>query len=159
MLPKAFFVDSLITVQEPAAAYNYLMPGQLDFSSTAVVETSDNISSTEDTTASAEVVNYTGPEMTLKLSRSEPGFLVLSEIYYPAGWTATLNGKEIPIYKTNYLLRGLQIPAGEHTLQLNFMPQSYQIGVMFAWISLILQLLIAALWGFTWFKNRSDSGS
>jgi len=159
VLPKAFFVDSLITAQDPATAYNYLMPGQLDFSTTAVVETSDNISTSEDTAASVEVINYTGPEMTLKVSRSETGFLVLSEIYYPAGWTATLDGEEIPIYKTNYLLRGFEIPAGEHTLQLNFMPRSYQIGVMLAWISLILQLLIAALWGFTWFKNRSDSGS
>jgi hypothetical protein len=159
VLPKAFFVDSVITVQDPNTAFEYLMPGQLDVSEAAVVETSKTISTSQDTTASVEVTNYTGPEMTLEVSRSVPGFLVLSEIYYPAGWTATLNGEEIPIFKTDYLLRGLEIPAGEHTLELNFMPRTYEIGVMLGWISLILQLLIAALWGFSLFRNRSNSGS
>ena len=157
VLPKAFFVDSIITAQDPQTAFYYLMPGQVDFSETAVVETSQNISTSVDTTSSVEVKSYTGPEMTLEISRSEPGFLVLSEIYYPAGWTATLNGEQIPIYKTNYFLRGFEIPAGEHTLELNFMPKSYEIGVMLTWTSLILQLLIAGLWGFTTFRNRSSN--
>ena len=158
VLPKAFFVDSVITVQDPNTAFNYLMPGELDLSQTAVVETSETITANVDTTSTVEVTNYTGPEMTLELSRSTPGFLVLSEVYYPAGWTATLNGEEIPIYKTNYFLRGMDIPEGEHTLKLNFMPRSYEIGVMLGWISVILQALIAAFWIFTWIKGRNSGG-
>lgn len=159
VLPKAFFVDSLVTTQSPQEAFNYLMPGQIDFSTTAVVETSDPVSSAPDTTSFVEVTKYTGPDMTIKVERSKPGFLVLSEIYYPAGWTAVLDGEEIPIYKTNYFLRGMEIPAGEHTLELHFMPDSYQLGVKLEWIAVIAQLLIACFWGFTWFKNRRNSGS
>ncbi|MDR9418110.1 YfhO family protein [Gracilimonas sp.] len=154
VLPKAFFVDSVITAQEPRKAFNYLMPGQLDFATTAVVETSDQLETSPDTTSSVEVTEYTGPEITLEVSRSEPGFLVLSETYYPAGWTATLNGEVIPIYKTNYFVRGLQVPAGEHTIELRFLPDTYVLGVRLAWFALISQLLIAGFWGFTWFKNR-----
>ncbi|HBQ61483.1 MAG TPA: hypothetical protein DD671_18215, partial [Balneolaceae bacterium] len=154
VLPKAFFVDSVITVQEPTEAYDYLMPGQLDFSQTAVIETSKSIQASADTTASVEVTEYTGPEITLDISCSEPGFLVLSEVYYPAGWTATLDGEEIPIYKTNYFLRGLQIPDGQHTVKLHFLPDRYVIGVRLEWFAVIAQLLIAGFWGFTLFKNR-----
>ena len=159
VFPKAFFVDSVITAQDPVTTFNYLMPGQLDLSQTAVIETSESIEAVSDSSASVQVTNYTGAEIEIELSRSEPGFLVLSEIYYPAGWTATLNGEEIPIYKTNYLLRGFEVPAGDHTLVLEFMPQSYKTGVLLSWISLIIQLLIAALWGFSWFKNRQNGGS
>lgn len=159
VLPKAFFVDSVVTTQEPREAFNYLKPGQLDFNTTAVVETSESISSTTDTTSSVEVTNYTGPEISMEVSREKPGFLVLSEIYYPAGWIAELNGKEIPIYKTNYLLRGMKIPAGEHKLELRFEPQSWKIGVLLSWVSLFAQILIAGLWGFSRFKNRGSGGS
>ncbi|WP_020403627.1 YfhO family protein [Gracilimonas tropica] len=154
VFPKAFFVDSVITTQEPAQAYNYLMPGQLNFANTAVVETSDQLVTSSDTTSNVAVTEYTGPEITLEVSRSEPGFLVLSETYYPAGWTATLDGEEILIYKTNYFQRGLQIPAGEHTVKLHFMPETYRIGVILAWGALIVQVLIFLYWGFRRFRNR-----
>lgn len=154
VLPKAFFVDSVITVQQPTEAFNYLMPGQLDLAKTAVVETSDQLQTSADTASNVEVTKYTGPEITLEASRSEPGFLVLSETYYPAGWNATLDGKEIQIYKTNYFQRGLQIPEGEHTIELTFMPDRYVLGVRMEWFAVIAQLLIAGFWGFTWYKNR-----
>lgn len=159
VLPKAFFVDSVITTQVPQEAFNYLKPGQLDFSNTAVVETSDPISSQPDTTASVEVTRYTGPQISMEVNRSVPGFLVLSETYYKPGWIAELNGEEIPIYKTNYMLRGMEIPAGEHQLELRFEPQSRKTGLILSWFSLFIQILIAGLWGFTWYKNRDSGGS
>ena len=77
VLPKAFFVDSVITTNTANEAYNFLS-SNIDFSTTAVVE---NYAPTiqSDPTASVEVTEYTGAEMTLKISKSAPGFLVLSE--------------------------------------------------------------------------------
>ena len=74
---------------------------------------------------------------TIRLSRQAPnelryqadmtagGLGVFSEIHYPAGWTATIDGKEAPILRTNYLLRGLNIPAGSHEIVFTFAPASY----------------------------------
>ena len=70
-------------------------------------------------------------------------FLIISEIYYPDGWIALLNGEEIPIHKTNYLLRGVQIPAGSHTLELDFRPSSFYNGVKLSWLSLLFQIGLA----------------
>lgn len=156
VLPKAFFVDSVVTAQEPREAFNYLMPGQLDFAQTAVVETSDQLRTSSDTTSSVEVTEYTAPEISLRVSRSEPGFLVLSETYYPAGWIAEMDGEEIPIYKTNYFQRGIQVTPGEHTVTFKFKPASFYTGVKLSWVSVLLQLGIALVFGISYFRRRND---
>lgn len=153
VLPKAFFVDSVITTNDPVEAYNYLNPGKIDFSKTAIVETTHEITSVPDTASSVEVTRYTGPEISLSVNRTAPGFLVLSEIYYPEGWITELDGEEIPIYKTNYLLRGMEIPAGDHEVELRFEPESYTIGFYLAWISLLIQISIAVILVVGFFKN------
>ena len=154
LLPKAFFVDSLVTAATPNEAYDFVEQPNVDYSSIAVVETTETLSTSPDSTSKVEVTEYTGAEMTLALKRGKPGFLVLSEIYYPAGWVATLNGNEIPIYKTNFVLRGFEIPEGEHTLKLEFKPKSYSIGVTLSWVSLGFQILIALLFGLNYFKRK-----
>lgn len=156
VLPKAFFIDQVITVDDPKEAYEYLFADRLDFARTAVVEGfSPEI--IPDSSATVEFTSYTGAEMTLQISRETPGFLVLSEIYYPDGWVATLNGKEIPIYKTNYLLRGLQIPAGDHTLELDFRPSAFYTGVKLSWVSLIFQISLALFLVARRFTSSSSS--
>ncbi len=66
-------------------------------------------------------------------------FLVVSEVYYPAGWNAYLNGERIEIHKTNYFLRGVVIPPGEHTLEMRFEPRIFAIGKT---LTLITNLLV-----------------
>ncbi len=154
VLPKAFFVDSTITTNDPVDAYNHLYPGVIDFSNTAVIE-DFTAETSPDSSSSVEVSYYTGPEMTIKTSRSKPGFLVISEIYYPEGWEALLDGEEIPIHKTNYLLRGVQVPAGEHTLEFDFKPRSIALGSSLSMFSLVTQLILGLFLAFTFFKNRN----
>ena len=121
VLPKAWFVDSVMTVSTPQAAFDALNTGLGDGRGLAVVETSSPIVASP-AGGTVNVLEYGAHTIRLQTESTEAGFLVLSEIYYPAGWTATLNGAEIPIHKTNYLLRGLEIPAGSHTVELTFEP-------------------------------------
>lgn len=139
VLPKAFFVDAVVPVESPQQAVDQMKPSaHFDPSTTAIVETDDPISSSPDTTAQLTIEHYKPNEITLSTSSERDQFLVLSEIYYPPGWAATIDDKPTKIYKTNFVLRGLQVPAGEHTVELIFEPISYIWGGRIAWFGHII---------------------
>jgi hypothetical protein len=79
------------------------------------------------------------------------GVGVFSEIYYPKGWHATIDGKEVPILRANYVLRALEIPAGKHAIEFRFEPKPYVIGnkitLASSWI-LLLVVLGSLGWSF-----------
>ncbi|HCH44880.1 MULTISPECIES: YfhO family protein [unclassified Algoriphagus] len=64
-------------------------------------------------------------ELRYQAEMDQGGLIVFSEIYYPEGWIATIDGKETPILRTNYLLRGLDVPQGSHEIVFTFAPSSY----------------------------------
>jgi len=70
------------------------------------------------------------------------GFAVFSEIYYPEGWIAHIDGKETEIVRANYVLRALSIPAGKHTVEFFFKPDAYVIGNKVTMISSWVMLLV-----------------
>ena len=62
--------------------------------------------------------------------------------------------EEIQIYKTNYFLRGLIIPPGEHQLTLDFKPSSFSQGILISWLSVALQLLLGLWVGIMWYRSK-----
>ena len=70
---------------------------------------------------------------------NEPGFLILSEIWYP-GWKAFDNGEETKIYRANFMFRSVYLDKGKHEIEFVFEPLTYRVGL---WVSLITVILIA----------------
>jgi len=72
---------------------------------------------------------------------------VFSEVYFPWGWKATVDGTEVPLGRVNYVLRAMRVPAGEHTVEMTFDPQSIHTtdGVATASVIAIYILVIAAM--------------
>lgn len=88
---------------------------------------------------------------------SKNQFAVFSEIFYDRGWKATIDGKEAPIVKVNYVLRGLAIPAGNHEIVFEFKPASYYNSAKIAVITsapIWILLVLAAF--FSLRKKRED---
>lgn len=83
---------------------------------------------------------------------SSGGLGVFSEIYYPVGWTATIDGQEAPIYRVDYVLRALEIPAGKHTIEFTFRPPAYLIGNTVTMSASVLLLIVVA--GVLFFELR-----
>jgi uncharacterized membrane protein YfhO len=100
-------------------------------------------------------VKYDNDRIEYAADCNGPQFAVFSEIYYPYGWNAYIDGKKATIVKTNYILRGLSIPAGKHSIQLVFEPSTYKTGANIAFIGSILVLLLV-LGGFFmhWWRKR-----
>lgn len=141
VLPKAFFVDSIREVASPQQAVDLMQSDSFNPAETAIVETDQSLSVSQDTTAEVSVTNYNAKAIELQTSTSEENFLVLSEIYYPAGWEATIDGEPTEIFKTNFVLRGLQVPAGDHTIRMTFEPASNIWGLRIAWFGHVILLI------------------
>ena len=81
---------------------------------------------------------YRPNELHYKTISRNGGLAVFSEIYFPWGWTATVDGKEVPVGRVNYVLRALQLPAGEHAVVFRFDPQSVHTTETVAYASVVL---------------------
>lgn len=91
------------------------------------------------------LTSYKPNEMVYKVSiPADNQLAVFSEIYYPDGWVAEVNGEELPIHRVNYLLRGIQLPAGNYDLTMKFEVakfKSINTWTMIGSILLVLMLL------------------
>lgn len=97
-----------------------------------------------DSLAKIDLIEYKPNHLKYKSSNSNKGLAVFSEMYYEKGWNATIDGKETPIYRVNYALRGLEVPAGNHTIEFKFEPQVVKTGstiVLFSSIGMLLLLI------------------
>lgn len=94
-----------------------------------------------DSTASVQLVERTPRNLKYESKSSSNGLIVFSEIYYP-GWEATIDGNKVELIRANYILRALEVPAGNHTIELTFNPPAYTIGnkvtAACSWLAVIL---------------------
>ena len=109
-----------------------------------------------DSSASIKLIKNMNDDITYQSIAGTNQFAVFSEIYYPNGWKAYVDDKELPIVKVDYALRGLNIPAGNHIIKFHFAPASYNLGNMlnlWAGIISIIALIVCAF--FLYKKNRN----
>ncbi len=86
-------------------------------------------------TSMVEITSYEPNHLIYKVNSDKGGVLVFSEIYYP-GWTATVDGQEVPVGRVNYVLRAINIKAGKHKVELDFHPKSIQVTNTISFIAL-----------------------
>jgi hypothetical protein len=106
-----------------------------------------------DSTASITFVQNLNDYLKYESNAATNQFAIFSEIYYPYGWIATVDGKETPIVRTNYLLRGINIPAGKHTIEFNFKPHSVALGNLLGFILGIVGYIVLLGGGFLLWRN------
>lgn len=91
---------------------------------------------------SVTMTAYAPNKLTYKSSSPAKQLAVFSEIYYPEGWTATIDGKEAKIIKTDYVLRGLEVPAGDHKIEFTFDIPKFKKANTYAAIGSVLVVLL-----------------
>ena len=139
-LPRAWFVDSLLVIPDGVKRLQKMAEPSFEPRQTAIVESQINGISKPDS-AYAQQTKAELHSLSYDVLTDKDAFLVLSEVYYPAGWKAYLNGKETEIYPVNHVLRGMKIPKGKYSLELKFAPASYKRSLAFSLTGLLLALL------------------
>lgn len=145
-LPRAFLVDSVRVIAEKDAIFEALKEPGFSPGEYAIVEKpiAGRLGPLDGSTV--EITAHTPHRIEVEVNAAAPCLLVLSEIYYPAGWYATIDGDPAEIYKTNYVLRSVAVPEGRHDVVMTFAPSSFTTGLLVSRIAstLVLAGLIAA---------------
>ncbi len=152
----AWFVGQIVKVGSPAEELH--QTGRVDSRQVVVVNsqqsTVDSQLLTVDSLSSIKLLERTPPYLKYESTSNSNGLAVFSEIYYPKGWHAFIDGNEVPIIRANYVLRALEVPAGKHTIEFIFEPKSFVVGNKITMVSGWL-LLLVVLGCFGWsLKNE-----
>lgn len=126
---SAWFVDSYVVVDN--ADQEIAILDTLDTRHVAVLDQRfadqvKEINLTADSTARIELTDYKVNHLTYSYSASQTRLVVFSEIYYDQGWKAYIDGVMQPYFRTDYILRGMILPAGNHTVEFKFAAPDYK---------------------------------
>ena len=153
-LGNAWFVQQVQSVNSPdeemAATRSF------DPASTAIID-QNKFKTNKKTFAaggSAKLTEARSNLLKYDVENALDGLLVFSEIYYAEGWVATIDGKESPILRTNYVLRAMEVPAGKHEIIFRFQPKSFTNGNR---ISLFSSIAVMGLLAFAVFKGFTSN--
>ena len=143
-LGNAWYASSLSLASTPNDECSAL--GKVDLSSTIVVgdDFKQYVSGFKPAAegSSINLTSYAPDVLTYQSQSTADGTVVFSEIYYPYGWKAYIDGKPAEIFRANYLLRAMNIPAGQHEIRMEFRPDSVRKGNAIASIFIVMMYAI-----------------
>jgi hypothetical protein len=139
---NAWYVQELRKVSSANEEIQLL--DSLDTKRIAITSITDlsNKTFTIDSSATISVETYKPNNIVYKSSSNIDGFAVFSEVFYDKGWNAYLDGTLVPHTRVNYVLRAMQVPAGEHTIEFKFEPKVIQTGSRIALASSVMLALL-----------------
>ncbi|UAB80773.1 YfhO family protein [Marixanthomonas sp. SCSIO 43207] len=108
-----------------------------------------------DSTATIDMVSHNPQHIVYETSAKSPQLAVFSEVYYPDGWNAYIDGKPATHYRANYVLRAMTVPEGIHKIEFKFEPKVINTGSTISLFSSILFILIVIGGGFFVFKGNA----
>jgi hypothetical protein len=154
---NAWFVRSLVSVPDAAAemkALDNFDPKQTAFIRQNVFRDAAITATSYDVVGTISLVRNDNDVLTYRSVSGANQFAVFSEVYYKAGWKAFIDGKESPIARVNYVLRGLSVPAGSHEIVFRFEPQGFYRGKTLTTIFSIAMLALLAAGLFLEWRSR-----
>ena len=158
-LGPAWMVSEIETKATPDALLEALK--ETDFKTTVLVLDHDlpadfSKQYTLDSLAQITLSKAKPDQLTYRVQTTTPAFAVFSEMHYPKGWKATLDGKPVPIINVNYVLRGVQVPANASVIEFRFEPAVIKQGTRLRWLSLgLFAISILVLGYYQYFKTKS----
>lgn len=160
-LGNAWFVKGIDYKKGPAEVMSSL--SNFNPKDTAIVEEKDKNAELSglsfDSTATIQLVNNKNDEVNYTSNSSQKQLAVFSEVYYKLGWKAYIDNVETPIYKANYVLRSLVVPAGKHDIRFEFKPTSVNAAQKASIFASALLWLVVLGGLFQWIRKNTKQAS
>jgi hypothetical protein len=160
-LGNVWFVKGIEYKKGPAEVMSSL--SSFNPKDTAIVEQKDKNSALTgisfDSTATIQLVNNKNDEVNYTSNSSQKQLAVFSEVYYKLGWKAYIDNVETPIYKANYVLRSLVVPAGKHDIRFEFKPTSVNAAQKASIFASALLWLVVLGGLFQWIRKNTKQAS
>lgn len=146
---NAWFVDSVqiaSNADAEIAALNNFNPASKAIVDMRFSHNLEGLSTTYDTIGTINLVKYEPNRLVYSSDANSTKVAVFSEIYYPRGWTVTVDGQDAEHFRANYILRAMVVPAGKHEIVFSFKPKMYGIGKGIDLASSLLLILLFVGW-------------
>lgn len=144
---NAWFVEKLKVVNSANKEIQAL--DSLQTKSEAVIRIPINtVNFKRDSLANIKLLSYSLTDLKYESNNTNDGFAVFSEIFYKDGWNAYIDGIKAPYYNVNYVLRGMEIPAGKHIVEFKFEPTVIKNGKLLSTIAYLLIIILPLGWYF-----------
>jgi len=153
---RVFFPQEVRVAEGRDAILSFMKSPDFNPAVTAVLEKAPPFAVQPSPENKASVVSRDNHHIEIEAQIKMPCLMAVSEMYYPAGWKATVDGRETEIFKTDYVLRSLFLEPGSHQIRFIFKPSSFKTGLL---VSLASFLVLAGfcVWGAL--KGRKKSGA
>jgi len=148
-LPRAWWVGSVRSVPNEPAVLRATIDPSFKPADEAIVLASDRIGTVGSKPATPpRVTSWDFQRVVISARTDRPAYLVVSEVYVPEGWKATIDGQPTRIHQTDYVLRGIVVPPGDHTVVLTYTSSAYRIGRVLSWslFALVILVLVEETW-------------
>ena len=146
---NAWFVNNVNIVANADAEIAALNGFNPDSTAIVDIRFSDQIiENLDNSNATITLEEYKPNYLKYTSSSTKDGIAIFSEIYYDKGWNAYIDGELKPHFRANYVLRGMQIPEGNHLVEFKFEPSTYKTGETVALASSVTLLLLLAFVSF-----------
>lgn len=142
-LGNCWLVTSIVSASNRAAALEQI--GQINLKDSVVIEAASYQGPTQfnkDSSSFIRMTSFDNDTLTYEANCTQEQFAVFSEIYYPKGWNAYVDGQKTEYLNVNYVLRGLPIQKGKHEIRFVFEPTSYKNGTKIMYASSFLIALV-----------------
>jgi len=155
VLPRAWFVDTVRVESNKRALLEKLRDGTFNARTTAFVESEFEGKSAlgTDSAAFATVAAKSNQHLAVSTSSQATQLLVVSEVFYDE-WHAYVDGTEVPMIKTDFVLRGVSVPAGKHTVEFRFISPAFEQGRTISLAANVSALLIGLAGLGLWYRKR-----
>ncbi|OGQ63542.1 MAG: hypothetical protein A3I81_05945 [Deltaproteobacteria bacterium RIFCSPLOWO2_02_FULL_55_12] len=143
VMPRAFTVDGSVVLAKEKVL-EFMKGGLFDPRSVVILEepagTNPEKHGEGQPCAMPVITAYSQSRVTLETACERPGFLVMSDSYYP-GWKAYIDGNETKIYRANYVMRSVSVPVGAHKVEFKYEPEVFRAGAVISAVTLVALVL------------------